>query len=158
MNDSMKQFMQLSAALTGYNQAELQATGMQDAYYEVMMSILGGALTGELLSAWLQVHKHAGDDEEALEALLEDKIMGDAKLAPMAGNLISLWYLGQWNQMPGPWRSQYGASARDLSHVVSPEAYREGLVWPTIGSHPMGAKQQGYGAWALPPDGVESNG
>ena len=35
-------------------------------------------------------------------------------------------------------------------HVVSAAAYREGLVWPAAGTHPMSAKQPGFGTWAKP--------
>ncbi len=154
---STEQFMGLSCALTGYDLAELHATGMAETYYDLVSTILGGGLLGDLLGAWTQAQLHAGGDETALAALMDEHIMEDARLAPMARNIAALWYLGQWNQMPGDWRSQYGAAAQDLTHVVSPLAYREGLVWPTIGAHPMGAKQQGFGAWALPPAGAQSD-
>jgi len=149
----MEQFLNLSSALTGYNPTELQATGMCETYYASMTSILGGTSVGQLLLTWEGLEEHAGGDAEAVEALLKDKIMADPMLGPMAVNLVSLWYLGQWNQMPADWRGLYGANARDQGHVVSSEAYREGLVWPTIGAHPMGAKMQGFGAWQYPPPG-----
>ena len=158
MSDSRSQFLSLSVALTGYNEAELHATGMVETYYDVMTSTLGGALVGELLSAWAQVVEWADGDETDVDVLVQQHILADDKLAAMAKNLVTLWYLGQWNQMPGAWRSQYGATASDLTRVVSAEAYREGLVWPTIGAHPMGAKQQGFGAWSLQPKKGVSHG
>lgn len=157
MSTAPEQFIGLSSALTGFTPAELQATGMCQTYYSVMTAMLGGGPVGDLLSAWQNIEAHAHGDAEALAALLEERMMEDPRLAPMARNLASLWYLGQWNQMPGKWRSRYGAAAADITHVVSAEAYREGLVWPTIGAHPMGARQQGYGAWSLPPDGVRDD-
>jgi len=39
----------------------------------------------------------------------------------------------------------------DEAQVVSPQTYRGGLVWIAAGTHPQGAHQQGFGAWALPP-------
>lgn len=158
MKDSKARFMGLSVALTGYDEAELQATGMGGLYYDTMVSTLGGALVGELLSAWVQVEEWAGGEADTLETLLHQHILSVPKLGPMARNLVTLWYLGQWNQMPGDWRSLYGAVAADQTRVVSAEAYREGLVWPTIGAHPMGAKQQGFGAWALPPENGRAHG
>ena len=98
----------------------------------------------------------AGDDPKELEALVHKNIFDDRTLGPVAKNLITLWYLGQWQQMPGQWRDVHGAAATDATHMVSADAYREGLVWSAIRAHPMGAKQQGYGAWALPPkDGCD---
>jgi len=34
---------------------------------------------------------------------------------------------------------------------VSPASYTEGLLWPTIGANPPGAKAPGFGTWAYPP-------
>jgi hypothetical protein len=50
--------------------------------------------------------------------------------------MVKMWYLGSW-----------------LGQVVSADAYKEGLVWPAIGTHPPAAKQPGYASWSLPPDG-----
>ena len=35
--------------------------------------------------------------------------------------------------------------------VVSADAYQAGLAWGLAGAHPQGARQPGYGSWALPP-------
>lgn len=152
--DSLGQFLAVSEALTGYDRAELEATGLVEVYFDTLTGILGGAVVGDLLTAWGAVVCEASGDEDAMLAGFKTRVLDDPKLGPVARNLTVLWYLGQWNQMPGDWRSTQGASARDLTHVVSAAAYREGLVWNAIGAHPMGAKQQGYGAWALPPRGV----
>jgi hypothetical protein len=69
----------------------------------------------------------------------------------MARNIIKMWYTGNWAQLPQAWRNQHGAGARDVDHVISSQAYQEGLVWRAIGTHPQGAKQPGFGTWALPP-------
>jgi hypothetical protein len=156
MTDATRTFLELSAILTGYSRVELQGTGMAPAYYQTMTGILGGRLVGELLLAWETVRTDAGNDRQTLETLVEQRIVGDASLGPVAKNLIVLWYLGQWQQMPGDWRQVHGASSADLTHVVSPAAYREGLVWDAIHAHPMSAKQPGFGSWALPPRGVMS--
>lgn len=49
--------------------------------------------------------------------------------------LIRLWYTGLWD----------GA-------MVSPAAYRAGLLWRAIGVSPPGARPPGFGSWTLPPD------
>jgi len=149
--DTLERFTSLSEALTGYNGAELHATGMVETYYRTLRDILGGRMVGELLSAWEEVACQAGGESERVQEGLRGKILEDPKLGPVTKNLVFLWYTGQWNQMPGAWRDKWGAGADDQPHIVSPEAYREGLVWNAIGAHPMGAKQQGYGAWHYPP-------
>jgi hypothetical protein len=89
--------------------------------------------TGCAEAYWETVRADA--PEPAVEALLK------GEESPADAAVIELWYLGVWRGLMGT-----------DNRVVSPRAYREGLVWTAIGAHPMGAKQQGYGAWALPPE------
>lgn len=152
--DSVERFLTLSVALTGYDRAELHATGLVGAYWDTLTRVVGGRTVGELLSAWDGVVTASGGDPEAMAAGVKADILADPDLGPLARNLVVLWYLGQWTQMPADWRGRHGASAGDLTHVVSAAAYREGLVWDAIQAHPMSAKQQGFGAWALPPRGA----
>lgn len=152
--DPLAQFTGLSAALTGYDAAELWGTGMVRTYYATLSSIVGESLTARLLSAWAAARHNAAGDPGVLEAGILNGILADPALGPLARNLITLWYMGQWNQLPADWRNQYGANARDETFIVSPDAYVQGLVWDAIHSHPQGAKQPGYGSWALPPKGA----
>jgi hypothetical protein len=73
------------------------------------------------------------------------------ELGPIARNVIVLWYLGQWDQMPRHWRDRQGASPADVAGVPSAAAFRAGLVWRAIGAHPTGANPPGFGSWATPP-------
>ena len=82
---------------------------------------------------------------------MKDQILDDPDLGPIARNVATLWYLGMWNQLPAAWRNKHGAWANDVTFVVSPQSYTEGLVWKAIHTHPPAAKQPGYGSWALPP-------
>jgi hypothetical protein len=149
--DPLERFHSLSIALTGFNGTELEGTGMLREYYGVLTSIVGEPITARLLSRWADIVRRAAGDPVKLAALLQSDLLADATLGPVARNLTTLWYLGQWMQLPVAWRTLHGANARDLTHVVSAEAYIEGLVWPAIHSHPQGAKQPGYGSWSLPP-------
>lgn len=88
--------------------------------------------TGCAEDYWTTVRAKAPAD--AVAALLRGE---DTPADPA---VIELWYLGVWR----------GLMETD-TRVVSPRAFREGLVWTVIDAHPMGAKQQGYGAWTLPP-------
>ena len=149
--DARKTFLAVSSVATGFSEAELQATGLVDCYFDSITSLLGTRLLGVFFTAFNNIKDQANQDDNQLELLFGEKIMTDEQLGPVANNLIQLWYLGQWNQMPAGWRNRYGASANDVTHVVTPAAYREGLVWQAIGSHPMGAKQPGFASWALAP-------
>ena len=146
--DPVARFVSLSSALTGFSSPELHGTGMASAYYNVMRSTLSEPLVGRLLQQWSAIEHLEG---YLREEYLASTIFADQTLGPMARNLITLWYLGQWWQMPVAWRQLHGANAQDTTHVVSAEAYEEGLVWVAMGVHPPGAKQPGYGSWALEP-------
>ena len=147
--DPLEQFVGLSVALTGFNRAELHATGMARRHLEVMLSTLGESLVGLLLMKWSRI---ANYEPYMRDVYLTLTILGDNTIGPMARNLTMLWYLGQWSQMPREWRDVHGAHTLDTNRIVSAEAYRESLVWATFRGHPQGAKAPGYGSWAVAPD------
>lgn len=136
VNVGRSRFVELSEVLTGFDAAELESTGMVQPYLTLLAELVGEQIVGELLAASV-------DDVDAL--------MSHPCHGPLCRNLIVLWYLGQWDQLPPAWRAAYGAHPDDVTRIVSAAAYKEGLVWPAMGSHPPGAKQPGYGSWALPP-------
>jgi hypothetical protein len=135
------EFLRLSVILTGFEEYELLGTGMLVAYYDELLRIIGAREAGALFGAVSQV-----DDDGFRERILDDPRFG-----PVARNVLMMWYLGTWTQLPRQWRNAYGATSYDTDHVVSAAAYREGLVWPAAGTHPMSAKQPGFGSWARPP-------
>lgn len=149
--DTRRQFVALSVILTGFNDAELWGTGMVDPYLDWIRSIIGDPCLGDLLSAAQGAIDAANGNEATLDRLIRLNLLEDDLLGPLARNLIVLWYLGQWNQLPPDWRDAHGASALDQTCIVSPDAYAEGLVWKAIHTHPQGAKQPGFGSWSLPP-------
>lgn len=140
-------FLAFSAEITAFTTFDLLGTGMADAYLKAVIDVVGEATVAQLLDAWERVRR-AGPD---LEENLRREIFGDEKLGPIARNIIKLWYIGTWYQLPYAWTQTFGALEKDVTFVVSPAAYVEGLLWPAIGSHPPGAKAPGYGSWATPP-------
>ena len=155
ISHTVSDFLELSATLTGFDRIELEGTGLADTYYNKVRRIVGGRIFGRLLVCWHQLHDEAGDDECRLNKNLKEQILDSALLGDVARNIITLWYVGNWNQLPLAWRQHYGASADDRTHVVSPAAFREGLVWRAIDAHPPTAKALGFGTWAFPPQGAE---
>lgn len=154
-DEARRDFVALSVVLTGFDDAELWGTGMVDAYLGWLLSVVGDRHTGTLLTTSHRVIEEAAGDDDALERLVQLDILADPIIGPLARNLIVLWYLGQWNQLPADWRDRWGANAMDQTCIISPEAYVQGLAWPAIDTHPPGAKMPGYGSWALPPAGAE---
>jgi hypothetical protein len=155
ISHSVSDFLDLSAALTGFDRTDLEGTGLAETFYNEVRRIIGGRIFGRLLVTWHQLHEEFHSSEPQLAEQLKSRILDTLMMGDVARNIISLWYVGNWNQMPLEWRQKYGASANDLTHVVSAEAYREGLVWRAIGAHPPTAKSPGFGTWFYPPEDAD---
>ena len=149
--DRLADFLALSASLTGYSVFRLRGTGQAERYLGAVVDIVGEGTVDELLAAYRGVATEAADDEAALASGMRRAIMSDDKLGPLARNVVKLWYLGSWQELPAHWREAYGSSEKDRPFVVSPESYTEGLLWPSVGANPPGAKPFGYGMWATTP-------
>ncbi|UXY25702.1 hypothetical protein [Streptomyces sp. HUAS TT20] len=147
--DPQEIFTDLSVALTGFDRAELAGTGLLDTYYSTVLRIIGEREAGQLLHA--AADALATDRQNKDGKALEENVIDSPRFGPVAVSLIKLWYLGSWYPLSGSYRDINGSTAEDVEHVVSPQAYREGLVWAAAGAHPMGAKPPGFGSWAEPP-------
>jgi hypothetical protein len=148
MDDRAGRFLDLSVLLTGFGRVQLLGTGMLEHYLRAVDDVLPAGFLDELLAAYGALP--AGDREAAAGPAIFD----DPKLGPVARNLILLWYCGTWTELPEDWRGLHGTSPLDTHRVVSPASYLAGLQWVAAGAHPVGARQQGYGAWAVPPEAV----
>jgi hypothetical protein len=113
--------------------------------------VVGDVPVDELLRRYRRISEDAGPDLERRDRSMRAEIFSDERLGPIARNLVKLWFVGVWYQLPSAWRDTFGTSERDVTFVVSPAAYTEGLLWPTVGANPPGAKAPGYGTWAEPP-------
>ena len=144
-------FLTLSATLTGYTRFRLLGTGQAEPYFTATREAVGDDVLGDLLSTFAAVHDDITGDQQALDQALRARILSDDRLGPVARNVIKMWFVGTWYQLPQEWRDAYATREPDATHVVSPASYTEGLLWPTIGANPPGAKGQGFGTWVGPP-------
>jgi len=144
-------FLKLSAEMTGYSETDLLGTGLADSYYETFTEIVDESICLDLWRTSNKIWKKNTSEEEK-EAAIRRDLLSDPKFGPIVRSLIKLWYLGQWNELPGDWRENYGNSPNDVNFIVSPDSYKQGLVWDAIKAHPMGAKQPGFATWSGPPD------
>ncbi len=149
--DTLDGFLALSEALTGFGAFQLRGTGQAEAYLGTTAGIVGAATMRALLAAAAEARASSAGDAAKHEAELRRLVMSDDRLGPVARNIIRMWYVGSWYQLPKAWREAHGQSSQDRDHVVSPTAYTEGLLWPAVGANPAGAKPAGYGMWAMPP-------
>jgi hypothetical protein len=150
MQQTIENFLGLSALLTGFSSVELAGTGVTGDYLRALAAALPSGVLEELLDTYAKLPSGAGQDA-AIETMLQD-----AKLGPVAQNLVLLWYTGSWTSLPAAWHTAYGAAPADnkgvvSKGVVSAEAYQAGLQWIAAGAHAPGSAQQGFGAWSLPP-------
>jgi hypothetical protein len=144
-------FVDLSADLTAFDEVSLYGTGVAEAYLAATDSVVGAKLTDALLGAYIKITLVSHGDAATRAASLRAEILGDEKLGPIARAILKLWYIGTWYALPERWQEIYGPTPTNNSFVVSQAGYAEGLLWPTIGAHPAGAKAPGFASWVNPP-------
>lgn len=144
-------FLALSATLTGYPRFRLLGTGQVRPYLQTLRTAVGADVLARLLSASAEAERAAGEDPVAHDRELRARVLSDELLGPVARNLIKMWFVGTWYELPQEWRDRFATREQLPTHVVSPASYTEGLLWPTIGANPPGAKGQGFGSWVGPP-------
>lgn len=144
----MSAFLALSSVLTGFSRFDLKGTGVAQEYLATLWRIVPEPAQ-ELLDAWQSIEQ--APPPGGVEEGVRTRILDDPRLGPVAQNVITMWYTGLWVPLPDAWHYAYGTPRADVSHVVSALAYQESLVWKAAGTHPMGARQPGFGTWALPP-------
>jgi hypothetical protein len=149
--DQLARFVAFSADVTGFTEFELLGTGQAPEYLSTVIGVVGEQAAEELLAAHGRVATEAAPNPPGLGDLLRRDIFSDEKLGPIARNVVKLWYVGLWYQLPKAWSEAFGARERDTTFAPSPTAYTEGLLWPAIGANPPGAKAPGYASWAAPP-------
>ncbi|MEL6929760.1 MAG: hypothetical protein AAFO95_14120 [Cyanobacteria bacterium J06600_6] len=150
-SQSIEDFINLSTVVTGFSRFDLHGTGQVSAYYGAIAKVVGQDILNELLETFHNLFERSQSDASALDRGMRIEIFGSEKLGPIARNLIKLWYVATWYQLPQPWRDRFGIKPDDITFVVSPQAYPEGLLWSAIGVNPPAAKPPGYGSWSNPP-------
>jgi hypothetical protein len=144
----LDRFLKFSAEVTDFTVFHLNGTGQSQAYFDMVVSVLGEKLVGELLDVYDRIPAGKASDRERH---LRREIFGDMKLGPIARNIVKIWYVGIWYELPHEWTESFGAIPANTTKMVSPSAYTEGLLWPAIGANPPGAKAPGYASWEGPP-------
>ncbi|MFI5669764.1 hypothetical protein [Streptomyces sp. NPDC051704] len=124
-------FIAKSAALTGFSEEELRATGMSAEYRTVVRGQVG-ADRYKLFLAAEQFPDHADGGHDPEEGGRE-----------LADAVILLWYTGSWPGLDGT-----------EPFTVSARAYAAGLVWRAFGGEPPGAGPSGFGSWSEAPGDV----
>jgi hypothetical protein len=146
----LERFLAFSSEVTAYSVFELRGTGMAEAYLATVEEVVGPQVLNALLDRY-DAAVLAADGGGTLPDLLRRELFSDPLLGPVARNLVKMWFVGIWYELPRAWTDAYGARQGNVMFSVSAAAYTEGLLWPSIGANPPGAKAPGYGSWAQPP-------
>ncbi len=147
-------FLDFSVILTGFSQAHLLGTGQALTYFSTVRNMVGKELLRDLLGIFHRLERQSDihEDPSILTTGLQLEILGSEKFGPVARNIIKLWYVATWYELPKLWHEAFGTNGqKDYSFVVSAQSYPEGLLWSAIGVNPPGAKAPGYGTWSEPP-------
>lgn len=149
----IEHFLEFSVAITGFSKFNLQGTGQASLYFSTIYDIVGENIFRELLETFhkLKLKAESTNNPSVLQKELRAQIFGSEKLGPIARNILKLWYVATWYQLPPSWQESFGTKENDKTFVVSPQAYPEGLLWPTLGVNPPAAKAPGYGTWSTHP-------
>ena len=149
--DQLQAFVAFSAAVTGFTEFDLQGSGQAEEYRATVAEVAGDDVLAELLEAWARVSDESQGDRTRSQVLLRRDVFSDPKLGPVARNVIKLWYVGIWYELPREWTDAFGAREKNSTFMVSASAYTAGMLWPAIGGNPPGARGPGYASWAGPP-------
>jgi hypothetical protein len=146
----LERFLAFSSQVTAYSVFELRGTGLAETYLATVEEVVGRPVLDALLDRY-DAAVAATDGSAALADRLRREVFSDPWLGPVGRNVVKMFYLGTWYELPRAWTDAYGAVRKNVTFTVSAAAYTEGLLWPSIGANPPGAKAPGYGSWALPP-------
>lgn len=127
-------FLTLSTYLTGFNEVELQGTGMLQTYFETIVKQTKSEILGYFWEEVAQILADTTDEEETNRAI-DSRLMPNSAYNGLAKKIITIWYTGTY----------------DGFNVISADAYIQGLMWEAAETHPPAAKQPGFGSWNMPP-------
>ena len=125
-------FMSISEALTGFSVFDLHATGLANEYYKHLINSISQPTLIDFLKRSSDVF--ASSTKYSIENEIILKLLSDNEIKKIANKIITLWYQGTW----------------EGKHIHE-NAYKEGLIWKAIHSHPPGAKQPGFKSWSINP-------
>lgn len=150
-DSTLKSFVNLSAILTGYSSDRLMPAidpiGLAKQYLDYLQNKqvdVKQNYIDQLFTSFANIADQPGITPEQLAQEVENKILKDRDIGPIAKRIMRLWYLGVWykNEPPKPFED---------GTVISMNAYIRGLSWDAIQAHPMGYSEMRYGYWANSP-------
>jgi len=136
----VEQFLSLSAALVGLDPIHLKPRNTPLDVAEQYLYTLRDNIPQDSFHALFAIFAARSPmvgPHDAAGGILEDPDLG-----PIARSIIKLWLLSTWYDPLRP---------NQPVRVVSSQAYKEGLVWKIMQSHPIGYSMWSFGYWAEEP-------
>jgi hypothetical protein len=120
LNDLLDRFVAFSAQATGFSAVDLWGTGQAGAY----LATVRGEASEPILRDLLDAFETAGDRPGGLDG----EVFGDAKVGPLARNIIKLWYSGVWYELPAEWAAAFGAPVKGIPAQRQPDERHRGAA------------------------------
>ena len=150
MEQEMKNFIGLSAVLTGFSESilapNLDPVDIKTDYLKAFKDNIDkgdSSLVLSILSKYQDLRSQGKTDQEIGEA-----IIANHEFEMPCRKLIFLWYSGAW---PTIIPASNGKPASTVSTLLSSKSYTSGLAWQVMQSHPMGDSNYRYGYWSEAP-------
>lgn len=147
MTPQLSLFLRISSYLTGFEVTELRATGLAEKYISVVVQETLAGTLAQFFKESEAILQAGEGNPDAIGPLIASNLFPPSCFGGLAQNIVVMWYFGQWQ----PAVTAEEAKSLQTARNISPDAYVQGLVWTAAQTHPPGAKQQGYGSWAMPP-------
>lgn len=150
-------FVALSAVLTGFSLTvdPIDPEPVGDEYLAVLKNPQNADQTvvSKMLAAFASINNQSPPlSPLQLENAVQQQILSDPEMLPIAQNVIRMWYLSIWYSLTQP-QPITGFSG---GFVVSMNAYTKGLSWDAAQAHPMGYSEMHFGYWADVPQPDDS--
>lgn len=139
-------FLRISACLTGFEVVDLEATGMAPTYLNVITESVAPETVTRFFAEAESILREGEGDPAAVAPLIAANLFPASCFDGLAQNIIYMWYAAQWQPSLATTTVPLQAQRN-----IGPDAYVQALVWQAAETHPPGARQQGYGSWALAP-------
>lgn len=132
-------FIHLSAILTGAGRTTISSRKEQrqlaETYFRILNKEVPAARVKALFKKFSMIEASVGPEE--LMEHVKAKILPDETLGPIAKSIIRMWQLGVWcNDTP-----------QHNNVVISGIAFKNGMVWGTMGAHPIGYNSEDVSYW-----------
>jgi len=147
----LQDFLDLSVLLTAFSEFDLRGTGYDQKYLQTLEKVVGAETVTDILEISRTLNSEAKGNIELQEQFIRARLLSHIKFGPIVRNIIKMWYVSTWYELPQSWRDSYGTPPNDGTFLVDTYAYPEGLLWPAVGAHPPGAKAPGYASWTEKP-------